>query len=67
MYLRLRLIAAGLALAVYLLRRVAATVARDPRWRYLLSRMSLQLVRIFLLRYGLTLLVRAFRLLRFFR
>ncbi len=54
-------------LAVYVLRRVARAAAANPRLRYLLSNVGYQVLRVFLLRNLLGFLLRAVRLLRFFR
>ncbi|MCZ6842841.1 MAG: hypothetical protein O7G32_08435 [SAR324 cluster bacterium] len=67
LHIRLILIALVLVLAVYLLRRIARAVARDPRLRQMLSNFSFQMLRIFLLRNALGMLLRAVRFLRFFR
>lgn len=67
MVLRLALIALAVILAWMFLRRVLPRLAHDPRWRYLLSGVGRQAIRLFLLRRGLPILWRLFRSLRFFR
>jgi hypothetical protein len=56
-----------LLIAVYLARRLYLAGARDPRVRHVLSRIGLQLLRLFLLRGVLGYLWRAVKILRFFR
>ncbi len=65
--LRLLFFLALAVLAVYVLRRLWLRGRGDPRLRYLLSGVGLQMLRIWLLRNGLTLLLRLVRSLRFFR
>lgn len=67
LYFRLLLIALVLLVVVWFVRRLILTASRDPRLRYLLSRLSFQLLRVFLIRGVLGYLWRAVRLLRFFR
>ena len=67
LYIRLLLIAIVLLLAVFLVRRLYSAGARDPRLRQILSNISLQMVRLFLLRGVLGYLWRAVKMLRFFR
>ena len=65
--LRVLLLAGLVVLAIYLFRRIAPRLAADPRMRQLFSGLGLRMLLLFLLRRGLPLLMRAFRMLRFFR
>jgi flagellar biogenesis protein FliO len=67
LYLRLLLIVALVVLAVWFVRRLYLASARNPYLRYYLSNISGLVIRVFLIRYLLTFLLRAVRLLRFFR
>ena len=67
LYFRLLLIALVLLLVVWFVRRLVLVASRDPRLRQLLSNLSFQLLRVFLIRGVLGFLWRAVRLLRFFR
>ena len=67
MAVRLLLFAALVLLAVVVFRRLGPRLAANPRLRYLLSGVGLQVLRIYLLRSVLPLLLRAVRMLRFFR
>ena len=65
--LRVLLLAGLVVLAIYLFRRIAPRLAADPRMRQLFSGLGLRMLLLFLLRRGMPLLMRAFRMLRFFR
>ncbi len=67
MQVRLLVMLALAALIVYAVRRLWPHVASDPRLRALLSGVGLQMLRVYLLRNGLPLLLRAVRYFRFFR
>lgn len=64
---RVLLLAGLVALAIYFLRRLAPRLAADPRLRHLFSGIGVRMLLMFLLRRGLPMLARAFRMLRFFR
>ncbi len=65
----IRLLALILILLVvlWLLRPLLAKVLRNPRARWLLSGVGMNLLRLFLLRRAFPYLLRALRMLRFFR
>ena len=65
--LRILLLAGLVVVAIYLFRRLAPRLAADPRMRQVFSGLGLRLLLLFLLRRGLPLLARTFRMLRFFR
>lgn len=65
--LRVLLLAGLVVLAIYLFRRIAPRLAANPRMRQLFSGLGLRMLLLFLLRRGMPLLMRAFRMLRFFR
>ncbi|MCH8888287.1 MAG: hypothetical protein IIC13_17030 [SAR324 cluster bacterium] len=65
--LRVLLLAGLVVLAIYLFRRIAPRLVADPRMRQLFSGLGLRMLLLFLLRRGMPLLMRAFRMLRFFR
>ncbi len=64
---RLLILVLLVVLAIYLLRRILPRVLADPRLRYLLSGVGLQMLRIYLIRNALPFLWRVLRTLRFFR
>jgi len=64
---RVLLLAVLVMVVIYFLRRLAPRLAADPRLRRIFSGVGLQMLRVYLLRVGLPLLLRAFRMLRFFR
>ena len=65
--LRVLLLALLVVVAIYLFRRLAPRLAADPRMRQVFSGLGLRILLLFLLRRGMPFLVRAFRMLRFFR
>ena len=65
--LRVLLLAGLVVLAIYLFRRIVPRLVADPRMRQLFSGLGLRMLLMFLLRRGLPLVMRAFRMLRFFR
>ena len=65
--LRVLLLAGLVVVAIYFLRRLVPRLAANPRMRYLFSGIGLRLLGVYLLRQGLPWLLRAFRMLRFFR
>ena len=65
--LRVLLLAGLVVLAIYLFRRIAPRLAANPRMRQLFSGLGLRMLLLFLFRRGMPLLMRAFRMLRFFR
>ncbi len=69
---RVLLLAVLVMVVIYFLRLLARRLAADPRLRRIFSGVGLQMLRVALLRggllrVGLPLLLRAFRMLRFFR
>ncbi len=64
---RLLIVVLLVVLAIYLLRRILPRVLADPRLRYLLSGVGLQMLRVYLIRSALPILWRVLRTLRFFR
>lgn len=64
---RLLILVLLVVLAIYLLRRILPRVLADPRLRYLLSGVGLQMLRVYLIRSALPFLWRVLRTLRFFR
>ena len=64
---RVLLLALLVVVAIYLFRRLAPRLAADPRMRQVFSGLGLRILLLFLLRRGMPFLVRAFRMLRFFR
>lgn len=64
---RLLILVLLVVLAIYLLRRFLPRVLADPRLRYLLSGVGLQMLRVYLIRSALPFLWRVLRTLRFFR
>ncbi len=67
LYFRLLLIALVVLVTVWFVRRLVLAASRNPRLRHLLSTLSYQLLRVFLIRGVLGFLWRAVRMLRFFR
>jgi hypothetical protein len=65
--LRVLLLAGLVVVAIYLIRRLVPRLAADPRMRHAFSGLGLRMLMLFLVRRGMPLLVRAFRMLRFFR
>lgn len=65
--LRVLLLALLVVVALYIFRRIARRLAVDPRMRHWFSGPGFRMLRMFLLRMGLPLLLRAFRMMRFFR
>ncbi|MCH9044963.1 MAG: hypothetical protein IIA40_02525 [SAR324 cluster bacterium] len=65
--IRLLILVLLVVLAIYLLRRILPRVLADPRLRYLLSGVGLQMLRVYLIRSALPFLWRLLRTLRFFR
>ncbi len=65
--IRLLILVLLVVLAIYLLRRILPRVLADPRLRYLLSGVGLQMLRVYLIRSALPFLWRVLRTLRFFR
>ncbi len=65
--IRLLIVVLLVVLAIYLLRRILPRVLADPRLRYLLSGVGLQMLRVYLIRSALPFLWRVLRTLRFFR
>lgn len=65
--LRVLLLAGLVVVAIYLFRRLAPRLAADPRMRRVFSGIGLRMLLVFLLRRGMPVLLRAFRMLRFFR
>ncbi len=65
--IRLLILVLLVVLAIYLLRRILPRVLADPRLRYLLSGVGLQMLRVYLIRNALPFLWRVLRTLRFFR
>ena len=64
---RLLILVLLVVLAIYLLRRILPRVLANPRLRYLLSGVGLQMLRVYLIRSALPFLWRVLRTLRFFR
>ncbi len=67
MVTRLILLAVLIIAVLYVLRRILPPLARDPRWRLLLSGMGLLVLRQLLRRQGPVLLARLLAALRLFR
>ena len=65
--IRLLIVVLLVVLAIYLLRRILPRVLADPRLRYLLSGVGLQMLRVYLIRSALPFLWRVLRTFRFFR